>query len=194
MTIDKEKKTITIDCKVAPRKLANLQEIYPIEVIACWGAPKGEKAHETVVTFDITPSDVHKALESLGLTPGAPAKGDAGAGNGPELQLFLDIPGTGGQMRRVPIERTVIDKKTSKPMPKLRWYFTGSTMSQVPDNPQKIYGADLTGTLVAIFPVTDQTVIQTNLTMKDEPLLKMETDKKLLPAEGTPVKLIIQAK
>jgi hypothetical protein len=29
--------------------------------------------------------------------------------------------------------------------------------------------------------------------MKDEPLVKLETDKKLLPKEGTPVKLIIEA-
>ena len=47
-------------------------------------------------------------------------------------------------------------------------------------------------TLISIFPVTNQTVFQTNLTMKDEPYLKLETDKNLLPKEGTPVKLIIE--
>jgi hypothetical protein len=42
--------------------------------------------------------------------------------------------------------------------------------------------------------VTDECVIQTNLTMKDEPLLKLETDKKVLPAEGTAIKIVIEAK
>src|SRR5436309_8456196 len=69
--VDKDKRTITIDCKVAPRKINDerYKEIYPIEVIGCWEFPKGQKAHETVVTFDIKPSEVHKALEGFGLKP-----------------------------------------------------------------------------------------------------------------------------
>src|SRR5438132_10918430 len=63
--IDKDKKRVIIDAKIAPRKLADEKfqgKIYPIEVIACWSYPKGQKAHETLVTIDgIKPSDVHKA-------------------------------------------------------------------------------------------------------------------------------------
>ncbi|MBC7816169.1 MAG: hypothetical protein IAG10_04650, partial [Planctomycetaceae bacterium] len=80
--VDKEKKTVTIACKIALRKLPNLSEIYPIEVIASLPAPKGQKAHETVVTFDAKPSDIHKAVESLGLKPGKPAKGEGAAAVG----------------------------------------------------------------------------------------------------------------
>ena len=66
-------------------------------------------------------------------------------------------------------------------------------MSQAdPSKPEKTYGADLTGTLIAIFPVTNETVLQTNLTMKEEKYLKLETDKKILPKEGAPVKLVIE--
>src|SRR4051794_22637245 len=74
--VDKEKRTITIPAKVAPRKIDDprYKEIYPIEVIATWPFPKGAKAHETVVTYDVKPSDVHKALESLGVKPGKPAR------------------------------------------------------------------------------------------------------------------------
>jgi hypothetical protein len=63
-----------------------------------------------------------------------------------------------------------------------------------PNKPEKVYGADLpnNGTLIAIFPVTDQTVFQSNLTMKEEKYVKLETDKKLLPREGTAVKLILE--
>src|SRR5262249_13571315 len=76
IVIDKEKKTVTVPAKVAPRKIDDprYKEIYPIEVVATYPFPKGKKAHETVVTIDVKPSDVHKALESLGLKPGKPAR------------------------------------------------------------------------------------------------------------------------
>ena len=194
LVVDKAKKTITIPAKVAPRKLETLNEIYPIEVIACWGAPKGQKAHETVVTFEVKPSEVHKALESLGLKPGKPAKGDDSA-TGPELEIYLEFTGSDGQPRRESIEKTIVDRKTRKPLPPLKYYFTGSVTKQPnPEKPEMVYAADLTGTLACVFPVTDEVVIQSNLSMADEPLLKLETNKKLLPPEGTPVKLIIQVK
>jgi hypothetical protein len=192
ITVDKEKKTVTISAKVAPRKLPNLDQIYPIEVIATWPLEKkGQKAHETVVNFDAKPSDVHAALESIGLKPGKPAKGEGAKASGPEVKVYVEM----ADGKRVPIEKTLVDRKTGKTMPMLKWYFTGSAMTQPnPEKDEKVYGADLTGTLIAAFPVTDECVIQTNLTMKDEPLLKLETDKKVLPAEGTTIKLVIEAK
>ena len=191
--VDKEKKTVTIACKVALRKLPNLSEIYPIEVIASLPAPKGQKAHETVVTFEAKPSDIHKALESLGLKPGKPAKGEGAAAEGPEVKIFLDLLGAGGLTKRLPIEKALVDRKTAKAMPPLKWIFTGSISKQPdPNKPEKAYGADTTGTLIAIFPVTDETVFQTSLTMKDEPLIKLDTNPKVLPEIGTDVQLVIQ--
>lgn len=191
--VDKEKKTVTIACKIAPRKLPNLSEIYPIEVIASLPSPKGQKAHETIVTFDAKPSDIHKALESLGLKPGKPAKGEGAAAAGPEVKIFLDLPGAGGLSKRLPIEKALADRKTGKPMPPLKWIFTGSITKQPdPNKAETVYGADTTGTLIAIFPVTDETVFQTNLTMKDEPLIKLDTNAKALPEIGTDVLLVIQ--
>jgi hypothetical protein len=191
VVVDKEKRTVTIDAKIAPRKLEHLKEIYPIEVIACWAHPQGQKAHETVVTIEAKPSEVHKALEGLGLKAGTPVKGD-GEAKGPEVNVYLDVPTPDG-VRRLPIERTLLDPRTNKPMPKVKWRFTGSVLSQpAPDKPEKVYGADLSGTLLAVYPVTDQTVLQTSLTMKEEKFLKLETDKKVLPMEGTPVKLVIE--
>jgi hypothetical protein len=193
LTIDKDKRTITIACKVAPRKLPNLDQIYPLEVVATYPAPKGQKAHETVVNFDVKPSDVHKALESLGLKAGKPARGEGAVASGPEVKIFLEVPGLGGISRRIPIEKTLLDKKTGKTMPPLKWIFTGSVMKQIdPAKPELTYAADMTGTLIGIFPVTDETVFQTNLTMQDEPLLKMDTNTAVLPEIGTSVRLVIQ--
>lgn len=192
ITVDKDKKTVTIPAKVAARKINDprFTEIYPIEVVACAEFPKGQKAHETVITVDVKPSDVHKALESLGLKPGKPANpGDENSkAEGAELKISLELPSG----KSVPIEKTLVDKKTGKTMPALKWYFTGSVEKQIdPNKPDKVYAADNTLTLIGIFPVTDETVIQSNLTMKDEPIVKMETNKAILPPEGTPLKLII---
>src|SRR3954470_16039186 len=75
ITVDKEKKQVIVPAKIAPRKINDprFTEIYPIEVVACAAFPRGQKAHETVITIDVKPSDVHKALESLGLKAGEPA-------------------------------------------------------------------------------------------------------------------------
>lgn len=198
IAVDKEKKTVTIPAKIAPRKLPQYDQVYPIEVVASWAHDrtpiKGQKAHETVVTFDVLPSEVHKALEGLGLKPGKPAIGEGTKAEGPEVRIYIEVPATdGGEARRLPLERCLVDKRTGKTLGKRKWIFTGSAMTQPdPEKDEKVYGADLTGTLIGVFPVTNQTVIQTDLTMKEEPLLKMETNKKVLPPEGTAVKLIIE--
>jgi hypothetical protein len=192
--VDKKNRTITIDAKIAPRKLEYLKgEIYPIEVIACWAHPKGKKAHETVVTIEARPSAVHKALESLGVKPGRPVMGESETPpQGPEVELFIEVSRKAGKPRRIPIEKTLVDPKNGKPMPKVKWRFTGSVQTKPdPNKEESVYGADLSGTLIAIFPVTNETVIQTSLTMKEEKYLKLETNSKVLPMEGTPVKLVI---
>src|SRR5690242_9886316 len=99
VVVDKDKRLVLIPAKIAPRILADPRyrredgKPYPIEVIACWPFPKGQKAHETVVTFDVKPSEVHKALESFGLKSGRPAMGESkDSPEGPEVNIFLEVP------------------------------------------------------------------------------------------------------
>jgi hypothetical protein len=192
---DKDKKTVTIDAKIAPRKLPHLKEIYPLEVIACWPHPKGKKAHETIVTIDAKPSDVHKALESLGLKAGTPVQGE-GEPKGPAVNIFFLVPDAAGLDRKVTIDKAMVDPKNGKPFPKtVEWRFTGSAPVQPdPNKDEKIYGADWSGTLIAIFPVTKETVFQTSLQIESEKFLKLEVNSKFMPKEGTPVKLVIEVK
>jgi len=193
ITVDTAARRVVIPCRIALRKLPTLKEIYPLEVIATSPPPYGQKAHETVVTFGAKPSDIHKALESLGLRPGKPAKG-AGAAEGPEVRVLLEFEGITGKPRTIPIEKTLQDIRTGKPMPTLKWHFTGSVMRKPdPNKDAKAYAADLSGTLISIFPITDETVLQSHMTMAEETLLKLDTNKNVLPVEGTKVKLIIQA-
>jgi hypothetical protein len=201
ITVDKEKRTITIEAQIAPRKLPNpekkpeLDKIYPIEVIACWPYPKGQKAHETVVTFEVQPSAIHKGLVELGLKPGTPVMGESKeAPAGPEVNIYLEIPGPDGESKKLTMDKVLVDSRTGKPFPKAtKFRFTGSVLEQPdPNKKDKVYGADLSGTLIVIFPVSDKTVFQTNWTMKEERYLKLETNTKNLPKEGTPVKLVLE--
>jgi signal recognition particle subunit SEC65 len=196
ISVDKTKKEVVVPCKIAPRKLPNLKETYPIEVIATWPAPKGQKAHETIVAIEnVKPSELHKALEELGLKAGRPTREAGRKPEGPEVAVLLELPGVEGKVQRILIEQALVQIKTGKPAPALKWHFTGSVMREPdPEKDDKVYGADLTGTFLAIFPVTDDTVLQSGLSTEEEKSLKLETNTKLLPKEGTAVKLILQAK
>ncbi len=190
IVVDKEKRTITVPARVAPRKIDDprYKETYPIEVIATFPFPRGKKSHETVVTVEAKPSEVHKALESFGLKPGKPARTLTDKQTGPQVKIAIGI----GKARPIPVERFLVDNKTGKPMPAVKWLFTGSTMLRTnPDKPE-VYGADETGTLVAIFPVTAETVFQSSLSLADEKYVKLETSDKL-PKIGTAVNLVITA-
>lgn len=199
IAIDKDKKTVAIDAKIALRKLPTFDQIYPIEVIACWAHDrkdgKGQKAHETVLTIDVLPSDVHKALEEVGLKPGKPVKGGESAGEGPELNVFIEFKGEGGATKKLTMDKVLLEPKSKAPFPKnVKFRFTGSVMSKPdPNKSETKYGADITGTLIALYPVTDETVCQTSLTMKEEKLLKLDTNAAALPPAGTPVKLVLEA-
>ena len=195
VVVDRQNRTVTVSSKVALRKLPHLDQVYPIELIASWPHPRGKKAHETVVTYDVNPSEVHKGLEDLGLKPGKPAKGENARAQGPAVNVFIEVPAADGSGKRLTMDKVLLDPKSKKPAPKMTFRFTGSVMSPVdPSRPnEKKYGADLTGTLIALFPVTDKTVLQTDWTMKEEKYLKLEVNTAVLPKEGTPIKLIIQA-
>jgi hypothetical protein len=195
VAVDKGKRTVTVPAKVAPRKLEHLKgEVYPIELIAGWGHPKGKKAHEIVVAIDVNPSDVHKGLEALGLKAGRPAKGPDAKAEGPAVLVYFEVP-EGGTSKKVALEKVLIDPKSKKQAPKMTFRFTGSAMvAPDPTKPDdKKYGADLTGSLICLFPVTDEVVLQTDWTMKEERYLKLDINPEVLPKEGGPVRLVIEA-
>jgi hypothetical protein len=194
VTVDEAKRLVVVDATVAPRKLPNLDKVYPIELVAGWGAPKGKKAHEIVVAIDANPSEVHKGLEKLGLKPGKPAKGEGAKAEGPVVNVFVEVPDGAGGTKRVALDKILWDPKTKKPAPKMTFIYTGSAMTAAdPNKPDdKTFGADLTGSLICLFPVTDEVVLQTTWTMKEEKFLKLDVNPDALPKEGTAVKLVIE--
>ena len=202
VTVDLARRAVIVDARVAPRKLPNLDKVYPIELVAGWARTVGKKAHEIVVSIEANPSEIHKGLEKLGLKPGKPALGGPpreGApfpkADGPVVNVYFEVPDGAGGKKKFAIEKVLIDPATKKSPPKMTFIFTGSVMTAPdPNKPsEKKYGADLTGSLICLFPVTDEVVLQTNWTMKEEKYLKFEVNKSLLPKEGGAVKLVIEA-
>ena len=150
--------------------------------------------YKRTIKIDAKPSAVHKALVDMGLKPGTPVMGEnKNPPEGPKVIVYLEFAGADGEMKRVSIDKTMVDNN-GKYFPKsVEFRFTGSVQSRPdPTKDETVYGADYSGTLIAIFPVTNETVLQTSLTMAEEKFLKLEVNSKLLPKEGTPVKLVIE--
>ena len=196
--IDREKSRVVVDVEIAPRKLPHLKQIYPIEVMVT-GA-QGKKVHETVLLSGASPLQVHRALEKLGLKAGRPGIGDKSPPTGPEVRIWLEFPGRFGLSKKVDLASAVVDRRTGLALDdgattagrRVRWFFTGSAMVQAdPSSEKEIYGAEFSGTLVTIFPVTDETVFQSNLGMDAESLFNLEVAG-ILPSIGTKAKLLIE--
>src|SRR6185295_19972752 len=97
---------------------------------------KGKKAHETIVTIEASPSKVHKALVDLGLKAGTPVMGgEKEVPAGPDVKVYLEIPQSDGEVKRITIDKALIDSRTGKAFPKdVKWRFTGSVMSKPDPN------------------------------------------------------------
>jgi outer membrane protein assembly factor BamB len=110
-----------------------------------------------------------------------------GSAPGPELELRLEIAAAGNApARSIRFESILSDKKTGKPLPNIKWHFTGSALKDGK------FGADVSGTLISLYPVTDEVVMQSGLTMREEGMIKLDTAKNQLPPEGTAVTLVIK--
>ena len=123
ITVDKEKKKVSIDAKIALRKLPQYDQVYPVEVIACWSHDrkegKGQKAHETIVTIDVLPSDVFiKPLESVGLKPEAAGQRRRGSVQGPGHQRLHRVQGWRNDQESVDGQGPARPEDVSAPFPK----------------------------------------------------------------------------
>ncbi len=97
------------------------------------------------------------------------------------------------------LARAVLDRRTGRALDggassarPVRWLFTGSAMVKVdPASEKRSYGADFSGTMVTIFPVTDETVFQSTLGMDAEALFSLEVAG-ILPPVGSTARLLIE--
>jgi hypothetical protein len=107
-------------------------------------APNSGHDYEAVAVSKAIPSDVHAALEFIGLPPGRPVHRDALQYWPRGERVFAFIVKEDGS--RIPLEDTILDLQTGKTLPRDGFVFTGSL--QVPDTattnepPRMIYAAD----------------------------------------------------
>jgi hypothetical protein len=97
----------------------------------------------------------------------------------------------GDKARSEPIEAFIIDTTTSKAMAPVQWLFTGSKRGFIPTLERQDFMVINTKNLVALHH-SDGTVLVTN----PEPSKsgnRYKTNKDLLPKEGTPVRIVMQA-
>ncbi len=101
--------------------------------------------YEAIAVCMARPSDVHRALEFIGLQPGRPVDPEAIRlwPRGPRVWCEIEWKLPTGGVRRVRIEETVLDTRTGQPLPKTGLVFVGSKWIPAPDGTGKVYAADV---------------------------------------------------
>lgn len=96
------------------------------------------KDYESLTITWAKPSDIHKALEFIGVKPGRPVNYETNHqwARGPRVTMTLD---TGGNELRV--EDCVIDTDTNTPLPRMGLIFAGS-FTHTDETGKKFYAAD----------------------------------------------------
>ncbi len=154
---DKDKREVRVAAETTKRTTPQ-GKAWPIEVFLC--VERG-KMHETVFHTSAKPSELHKALESIGLKKGEPALPAESTENGKyvepkgdKVDVFVEWTNTDGKMRREPWNKMVVTGQGSgdptksvqrgemKEVAAMSWLFVGSRMGINPDSGAPIYGAD----------------------------------------------------
>ena len=137
----------------------------------------GGRDYESLFTLDCRPSAMKFALLLIGCDTNSPVR--------------IEVEWQG---KRRPVEEFLIDRQTKKSPGALPWIFTGSYFNQDPISGKEVFRADEEQAFIALWP---QPAVLVNLT-KDfgNPYRGgdqgFEANAKLLPAKGTPVKLIVR--
>jgi hypothetical protein len=118
--------------------------------------PESGHGYEAVAVSLAKPSDVHAALEFIGLTPGRPADSRALQfwPRGPRVAARIERRAADGTLAVFPVEQAVIDRRTRKPIPERGFMFIGSQRLNDPElGPDEIYAADLLqpGAILSLF-------------------------------------------
>ena len=151
--------------------------------------PHGKSYESCFEAGPIDPMKLFEGLKKIGLKPGHSAN-EAKTAEGDGLKISVEWK-DGDKTRTEPIESFIYDEDKKKPMEKAAWIFAGSKEGYVPE-------LDATGLMVVSSKNLmglyqgDPTPLITNPT----PIIvghRYKANKELLPKEGTPVKIIIEA-
>jgi len=147
----------------------------------------GGRDYESLLTLTCRPSALKYALLLLGLREGAT--------NGAPLRLDVEWE-VAGQPRRVPVEKLLRDRATGQSPSVLPFIFSGSFFGPDLTGSNQVFHADVEQAHVALWW---QPAVLINVRGdRGNPYRNedqgFEVNSKLVPATGTPVKLIFQSR
>lgn len=101
------------------------------------------KGYEALLWSHARPSDIHRALEFIGMQPGEPFR-PGKLRFWPKAERVLTGIGAVGDDDRIPLERLIVDQAAERTLPATGFVFTGSIMVHKPDMPdEKAYAANV---------------------------------------------------
>ena len=101
------------------------------------------KGYEALLWSHARPSHIHRALEFIGIQPGAPFR-PGQLRFWPKGERVLAGIGAVGQVGRIPLESLIVNKSAGRSLPAAGFVFTGSMMVQQSEMPvEKAYAADV---------------------------------------------------
>jgi hypothetical protein len=151
--------------------------------------PRGKSYESCFETVPLDPLKLHEALQKIGLKPGHPAN-ESKTAEGDKLKISVEWK-DGDKTRTEPIESFIIDEEKKKPMEKVNWIYAGSKQGYVPEIDAMAPMVVSTKNILGLYQ-GDPTPLIAN----PEPLMvghRYKANKELLPKEGTPVRIIIEA-
>jgi hypothetical protein len=151
--------------------------------------PQGKSYESCFEAVPLDPLKLHEALQKIGLKPGHSAN-EAKTAEGDKLKISVEWK-DGDKTRTEPIESFVIDEEKKKPLEKIGWIYAGSKEGYVPEIDKMALMVVSTKNLIGLYQ-GDPTPLMTN----PEPIMvghRYKANKELLPKEGTPVRIIIEA-
>jgi len=101
------------------------------------------KGYEALIWSHARPSDIHRALEFIGMQPGKPFH-PGKLRFWPKGERVLTGIGAVGDNGRIPLESLIVDRTANRSLPATGFVFAGSTMVHRPEIPdEKAYAADV---------------------------------------------------
>jgi hypothetical protein len=131
--IDKKRGAVIIDGRVCLRE-------GQLEMFAC---PKGTKEHESIVSLNCMPEEVHAGLLTVGAKPGTPVQfnPEYKAATGDVVDVYVLWKDKDGEKHQVRAQEWVKHTKTQMAMP-YQWVFAGSGFWKDEETGQQHYKAN----------------------------------------------------
>lgn len=183
VTIDREAGHVDVAAEVV------LRDGEWLELLAC---TPGTREHESILTVDAAPRNIHMGLLLLGLEPGKPLTWDkAEEGEfvidpptGPEVAVSL-IYEKDGETKTVAANQWIVNQQTGKLLEGDRWLFVGSRWEEF--DGKKVYMADPNGSVLSLVNFGDEVLTRDTKVTRDNDEKAWDANTPVIPEVGTAV-------